>query len=150
MSKPLSPFTKAQLLPQEEKIEVLKRKGELFIGIPKEMSYQEQRVCLTPDAVSALVNHGHRVMLETGAGEGANFSDKDYSEAGAEINRDTAKVFSCPMVLKVEPPTLEEIKMLNPQAILISALQIKTRDKAYFEELAKKKGYRPGVRIHQG
>jgi len=139
MSKSLSPFTKAQLLPQEEMLEVHKKKGELFIGIPKEMAYQEKRVCLTPDAVSALISNGHRVLIESGAGEGASFSDTDYSEAGAEVTKDTAKVFSCPMILKVEPPTLDEIKLINPQAILISALQIKTLDKAYFEALANKR-----------
>ncbi|MFI1743948.1 alanine dehydrogenase [Thalassobellus sediminis] len=139
MSKPLSPFTKQQLLPQEETLEIYKRKGELFIGIPKETAFQEKRVCLTPDAVFALVSNGHRVLLESGAGEGARFSDKDYSEAGAEITKDTAKVFACPMVLKVEPPTMEQIKLLNPQAILISALQIKTQNKKYFETLASKR-----------
>jgi alanine dehydrogenase len=139
MSKSLSPFTKEQLLPQEETLEVLKRKGNLFIGIPKETSFQEKRVCLTPDAVSALVNNGHRVLLESGAGEGAKFKDKDYSEAGAEITKDTSKVFSCPILLKVEPPTLDEIKLINPQTILISALQLKTQNKTYFEALAKKR-----------
>ncbi len=139
MSKSLSPFTKAQLLPQEETLEVLKRKGNLFIGIPKETSFQEKRVCLTPDAVSALVNNGHRVLLESGAGEEANFKDKDYSEAGAEITKDTSKVFSCPILLKVEPPSLDEIKLINPQTILISALQLKTQNKTYFEALAKKR-----------
>ena len=139
MSKSLSPFTKAQLLPQEETLEILKKKGNLFIGIPKETSFQEKRVCLTPDSVSALVNNGHRVLIESGAGEGASFKDKDYSEAGAEITRDTAKVFSCPIVLKVEPPSLEEIKLINPQTLIISALQIKTQVKSYFEALAKKR-----------
>lgn len=139
MSKSLSPFTKEQLLPQEEKLEVLKQKVNLFIGIPKETAFQEKRVCLTPDAVSALVAHGHRVMIESGAGNGANFEDSDYSEAGAEITNDIAKVFSCPIILKVEPPSLEEIKLLNPQALLISALQIKTQNKFYFEALAKKR-----------
>ena len=134
-----SPFTKQQLLPQEEKLEIFKKKGELFIGIPKETAYQEKRVCLTPDAVSALVCNGHKVLMESGAGDGASFTDRDYSEAGAEITKDTAKVFACPMVLKVEPPTLEQIKLLNPQAILISALQIKTQSKKYFEALASKR-----------
>ena len=92
MSKSLSPFTKQQLLPQEETLEILKRKGNLFIGIPKETAYQEKRVCLTPDAVSALINNGHRVLIESGAGKGAHFSDKEYSEAGAEITKDPAKV----------------------------------------------------------
>jgi alanine dehydrogenase len=139
MSDPLSPFTKQQLLPQEETLEIFKKKGELFIGIPKETAFQEKRICLTPDAVHALVNNGHRVLLESGAGNGANFSDKDYSEAGAEITKDAAKVFSCPMILKVEPPNLDQIKLINPQTILISALQLKTQNKKYFEALASKR-----------
>ncbi|MFD2541544.1 alanine dehydrogenase [Lacinutrix gracilariae] len=139
MSKPLSPFTKQQLIPQEETLEVFKQKGNLFIGIPKETAFQEKRVCLTPDAVSALVSNGHRVLMETGAGEGAKFSDKNYSEAGAEITNDTAKVFGCPIVLKVEPPTPEQINLINPQSILISALQLKTQSKKYFETLANKR-----------
>ncbi|MGY0392436.1 alanine dehydrogenase [Bizionia sp. KMM 8389] len=139
MSKSLSPFTKQQLIPQEETLEVYKKKGELFIGIPKETAFQEKRVCLTPDAVSALTCNGHRILMESGAGKGANFSDKDYSEAGAEITNDTAKVYGCPMILKVEPPTLDQIKLINPQAILISALQLKTQDKKYFEALATKR-----------
>ncbi|MFH4965355.1 alanine dehydrogenase [Gaetbulibacter sp. M235] len=139
MSKSLSPFTKQQLLPQEETLEIFKRKGELYIGIPKETAFQEKRVCLTPDAVSALVNNGHKVLLESGAGNGASFSDNDYSEAGAEITKDTAKVYACPMILKVEPPSLEQIKLLNPQTILISALQLKTQSKKYFELLASKR-----------
>lgn len=134
-----TPFTKQQLLPQEETLEILKQKGELFIGIPKEIAYQEKRVCLTPDAVNALTAHGHRVMVESKAGEGANFSDHEYSHAGAEITTDTKKVFSCPILLKVEPPSLEELKHVNPQTIVISALQIKTQSKKYFEELAKKR-----------
>ena len=67
------------------------------------------------------------------------FSDKDYSEAGGEISKDSTKVFSCPMILKVEPPSMDEIKMINPQTVLISALQIKTQHKSYFEALAKKR-----------
>jgi alanine dehydrogenase len=139
MAESLSPFTKQQLLPQEETLEILKHKQELFIGIPKETSYQEKRVCLTPDAVAAIIAHGHRVLIESCAGKEANFSDKDYTEAGAEITNDTRKVFSCPIILKVEPPTIEELQLLNPQTILISALQIKTRSKKYFEVLASKR-----------
>ncbi|MBO0340903.1 MAG: alanine dehydrogenase [Bacteroidota bacterium] len=139
MSQASSPFSKQQLLPQEETLEVVTQKGELFIGIPKENQYQEKRVCLTPDAVNAITANGHRVLLESGAGEGANFSDIDYTNAGAEITRDTKKVFSCPIILKVEPPTLSEIDLLNPQTIIISALQIKTQNKEYFEIMAKKR-----------
>ncbi len=135
----LTPFTKQQLLPQEEKLEIARHKSELFIGIPKETSFQERRICLTPDAVNSLVSHGHRVMLEAGAGASSSYSDKEYSDAGAEITQDTKKVFTCPMLLKVEPPTIEEIEMMSPQTIVISAIQLKTRKKDYFEALHKKK-----------
>ncbi len=139
MANQVSPFTKEQLIPQEETLEIYKHKGELFIGIPKENAYQEKRVCLTPDAVAAMTAHGHRVLVESGAGLGASFTDKDYSEAGAEITADTKKVFSCPMILKVEPPTLEELDMVNPQTTIISALQLKTQSKSFFQKLAAKR-----------
>ncbi len=139
MQKSLSPFSKAQLMPKEERLEVSKDNVQLRIGLPKERSYQEKRICLTPDAVSALTNNGHQVIIEAGAGNNAAFEDKEYSEAGAEISNDTAKVFACPVILKVEPPTLGEIEMLKPNAILISALQLKMQEKAYFEALREKK-----------
>ena len=139
MSISFYPFTKAQLLPQEEKLEVARRKSDLFIGIPNETSYQERRICLTPDAVNSLTFQGHRVMIEAGAGENSSYSDKEYSDAGAEVTNDTRKVFGCPMILKVGTPTLAEIEMMNPQTILISSIQLKTKSKAYFEALTKKK-----------
>ena len=139
MDQPSSPFSKQQLLPQEEKLEVLQQKGELFLGVPKESQYQERRICLTPDAVGALTAHGHKVLIESGAGEGASFSDLDYTNAGATITRDPKKVFGCPLILKVEPPTLSELELINPQSIIISALQIKMQTKAYFETLARKR-----------
>ncbi|WP_445747272.1 alanine dehydrogenase [Polaribacter sp.] len=134
-----SPFSKEDLLPQEEMLEVQKRKGELFIGLPKETYLGEKRVCLTPDAVSALCAHGHRIVIETGAGLHASYSDKEYSDAGAKISDNVEEAFKCNIVLKVAPPTEKEIGYINPQTILISSLQLKTQSKAYFEQLAKKR-----------
>jgi len=131
----ITPFTKQQLLPQEETLEVARQRGELFIGLPKETSYQERRICLTPDAVSSLVAHGHRVLLESGAGLTSSYSDKEYSDAGADITHDTKKVFGCPIILKVEPPTVQEIEMMNHETLLISAIQLKTQKKEYFQAL---------------
>lgn len=127
-----------QLIPQEERLAVVTEQKSLKIGLPKERVFQERRICLTPDDVAVLVANGHQLLIETGAGDEANFSDKDYSEAGAEIIYDTREVFSCPIVLKVEPPTYEEIDYLSHKATLISGLQINTQDKAYFEALAEK------------
>lgn len=139
MSKPNSPFSASQLLPQEEMLEVEKKKGALFIGIPRETSYQEKRICLTPDAVAALTAHGHRVLIESNAGINASFTDRDYSEAGAEITNETAKVFGCPIVLKIEPASMEELELMAPQSVIISALQLKTQSKKYFESMSKKR-----------
>ena len=127
-----------QLIPQEERLAVVTEQKSLKIGLPKERVFQERRICLTPDDVAVLVANGHQLLIEVGAGDEANFSDKDYSEAGAEIIYDTREVFSCPIVLKVEPPTYEEIDFLSHKATLISGLQINTQDKAYFEALAEK------------
>ena len=127
-----------QLIPQEERLAVVTEQKSLKIGLPKERVFQERRICLTPDDVAVLVANGHQLLIEAGAGDEANFSDKDYSEAGAEIIYDTREVFSCPIVLKVEPPTYEEIDYLSNKATLISGLQINTQDKAYFEALAEK------------
>lgn len=134
-----SPFSKEELLPQTEMLEIQKKKGELFIGLPKETHSGEKRVCLTPDAVTAFTANGHRIVVESGAGECANYTDKEYSEAGAKIAYNVEEAYKCTIVLKVAPPSIEEITYLNPQTVLISSLQLKTQSKNYFECLAKKK-----------
>lgn len=136
---PNSPFSIAQLLPQEEKLEIARQKSKLFIGIPKESCTQERRICITPDGVNSLTQHGHDVLIEAGAGISAGYSDRDYADNGATITHDTKKVFSCPIILKVEPPQCDEIEMMQLETILISALQLKTRKIEYFEALKKKK-----------
>jgi len=61
------------LLPKEETLELARKKGSLYIGIPKEISFQERRVALVPETVSLLVANGHRIKIESKAGEGAAF-----------------------------------------------------------------------------
>ena len=85
-------------------LEVGRHKKQLTIGIPKETSFQERRVALTPDAVALLVSRGHRVQVESNAGKNASFEDVEYSEAGAEIVYDTKTVFQANIVFKVAPP----------------------------------------------
>lgn len=127
------------LLPQEEMLEIARKKGSLNIGIPRETSFQERRVALVPEAVSLLVANGHQIKVETKAGEKANFSDKDYSEAGAQICYDTKDVFQCDIVFKVSPPVEEEVEMMTSGQTLISALQISVQPKKILEKLMQKK-----------
>jgi alanine dehydrogenase len=127
------------LSPQEEMLEIKKKKGELFIGIPKEISFQERRVALVPEAVSLLIANGHRVRIEHNAGEGANFNDHDYSEAGGEICHDPKQIYECDIILKVAPPTEEEIDMMVGNQTFISALQLAIQPKQILQKLMSKK-----------
>lgn len=135
----ISSFSSSAFMPLEEKLEVPIHKSSLHIGIPKEKYYQEKRIALTPDSVLSLVNNGHRVLIESGAGESATFSDAEYVKAGAEITKDVERVFKCPLILKIEPLSFEELELVQPKTTIISALQIKTRNKEYFEKLRQKK-----------
>ncbi|HNG89198.1 MAG TPA: alanine dehydrogenase, partial [Saprospiraceae bacterium] len=75
-------LTLAMPLTQPETLDVQPRHQRLFIGVPKETTLQENRVALVPHSVATLTAHGHRVVVEAGAGTKAKFSDYDYSEAG--------------------------------------------------------------------
>lgn len=134
-----TPFTEEELMPKEEKLEVIKKGKQFSIGIPKETSLNERRACITPDAVQVLVESGHGIIIEAGAGLGSFFTDLQYSESGAKITNDPKEAFSQDLILKVNPPTEEEIEYMRPNTYLVSALQINLRDKNYFLKLAEKK-----------
>jgi alanine dehydrogenase len=124
---------------QESMLAVETRKRKLFIGMPRETSLQENRLGLTPEAVQHLVSAGHEVIMEAGAGEPSKYADHDYSEAGAQIAYSTEEVFKADILLKVAPPTLEEIELLHPNQTLISALQMGSMTPDYIAALSRKK-----------
>lgn len=126
-------------LPKEEMLEIKRKKGSLKIGIPKELSFQERRVALVPETVSLLVANGHRVLIESKAGENSNFSDNEYSEAGAEISSDRNAIYKCNIIFKVAPPSEEEVDLMEGNQIFISALQIAAQPKEILQKLIKKK-----------
>ena len=134
-------LTSSGLMPQEEMLEVKTRDSKLFIGIPKETALQEHRVALVPDSVGLLVSHGHRVVVESNAGKNSNFHDKDYSDAGAEISYNTKEVYQADIVMKVAPPTLEEIEYFDQgkKQLLFSALQLNVQPKECMAKLMQKK-----------
>ena len=135
----LSSLGKEGLLPQEEMLEVGRKKSSLFIGLPKEKAFQENRIAIVPDAVQLLISHGNEVWVESGAGDNANFTDNEYSEAGAKIVYDTKEVYQADIIMKVEPPTMEEIDLMKGRQTLVSALQITTQSREYIEQLLEKK-----------
>lgn len=132
-------LTKGAYAPQEEMLEVARKKGKLYIGIPKEIAFQENRVPLVPDAVALLVNNGHRIIIEAGAGKAAHFEDTDYSEAGAEIVLSAEDVFKADLILKIAPPTLLEIELMQPKQTLFSALQLTVQPEDFLKKLVAKK-----------
>lgn len=129
----------AMMQPQEAMMEIKSRKNSLFIGIPKESSFQENRIALTPLSVALLVNNGHKVVIESGAGQGANFSDNDYSEQGAIIEYNKKDLFKADIIIKIGPPTSEEIEMMKPCQVLFSTLQMASLKAESLEAMMKKK-----------
>ena len=131
--------TKLGLQPMESPTMVAARRAKLFIGIPKERSFQEHRIGLTPENVRTLMANGHRILIERGAGNDSHFSDNDFSEAGAEITESAEEVFKADVIIKIAPPSLDEIELMQNNQTLISPLHLPTLKKEYMQKLMKKK-----------
>jgi alanine dehydrogenase len=132
-------LTEGQIHTQTETLQRSKRPDRLFIGIPREIVPEENRVALIPSSVSNLVNHGHRIVVEAGAGEKAYYPDHDYAEAGAEIVYSPEEVYKADVMLKVAPPSIQEIELMRAGQLLISPLQLPTISAAYIQGLKDKK-----------
>jgi alanine dehydrogenase len=135
----LSALTQRALMPQEDMLEIARKRGDLYIGIPKEIAFQENRIAIVPDAVALLVNSGHRVLIESGAGKNANFQDSDYSEAGAEIAYSPEAVYKANIILKVALPLLSEVELMHENQTLICMLQLTVQPKEFLRKLSAKK-----------
>jgi alanine dehydrogenase len=123
----------------EEKLDIKPKKGTLFIGIPKEDSFNENRIALTPDAVSVIVANGHEVWVESNAGHGANFTDIDYSEAGAKICLDKQQVFEADILVKSAPVSLEECELLKFNQYIISPIHLAEMKREILAKMMEKK-----------
>jgi len=136
-----SPSTQSEsgLLTQELPARLSSKGNHLSIGIPKEISLQENRVALTPDAVALLVNHGFRVRLEKNAGSQARFSNEQYALAGAEIVSTPQEAFDSEIILKIEPLVTHEFDYLKPGKAIFSTLNFPALTKSYFERLLERR-----------
>lgn len=123
----------------EETLDIKPRGAQQLIGIPKENSFQENRIALTPDAVSVLTNNGHRVVVEHRAGEGAHFSEKDYSEAGAKITYDKQEVFQCDLLIKSAPVTDDETGLLKQNQTIISPIHLPVMKTEILQHMMEKR-----------
>ena len=98
--------------------------GEQTIGVPAEVKNRERRIALTPSAVASLVDRGHRVLVQTGAGVGAGFADDDYADAGAHLVADPAEAWSAEVVVKVKEPQRSEYDHFRPGLTLFTFLHL--------------------------
>lgn len=123
----------------EETLDVKPKGTELFIGIPKENSFSENRIALTPEAVAVLVANGHRVIMETKAGEGSSYTDKDYSEAGAKIAYDKKEVYEADILVKSAPVSETECELLKYGQYIISPIHLAVMKSEILEKMMEKK-----------
>ena len=124
---------------QEEVLDIPLKARPLLIGIPKEKAFQENRIGLIPEAVSILVANGHEVMVESGAGLGSRYSDKDYAEAGAQIVFDKESVYKCPILVKTAPPVESDLPFLQMNQTIISPVHLSALTKELMEQLMAKR-----------
>jgi alanine dehydrogenase len=125
--------------PQEALMPIKKVNKSLLIGLPKETIVGENRIALRPEAVQILVNNGHEVVMEAGAGVAAKYKDDEYANAGARIVYSCEEAFKADIVLKVAPPSLDEILMLKDRATLVSALQLANIEAEFLQHLNHKR-----------
>ena len=132
-------FGSGAFMPKEEQLETLVRNRKLTIGIPSDSKDYEKRVALTPEAVGLLVEKENEIIVQKGAGQGANFSDKDYSDNGALITDSPAEVYSADIVIKVAPISPEEADFLKGSQVVITYLNILKTNRDVLEKLMRKK-----------
>ncbi|WP_346236434.1 alanine dehydrogenase [Niabella insulamsoli] len=123
----------------EETLDVKVKGGGMTIGIPREIAFQENRVALTPDAVSVLINNGHHVMIEHNAGDASHFRDKEYSDAGAKIVYSREEVFKAPVLIKSAPVIEEDLPLLQMNQAIISPLHLSVLRSEVLCTMMKKK-----------
>ncbi len=124
---------------QEELVTFRNKNKKLCIGIPNEAYREENRVCLTPQSVEVLVNNGHEIFLESGAGLASNYSDNDYSEKGCFIVEDKAEIYQCDIVLQLTPLSISEIELLKGRQVVLSALQLQNQSAENIRKMQQKK-----------
>lgn len=130
---------KAGIFPQEEMLEVGRKHNKLVIGIPRDNHKIERRVALTPEAVEVLVNQGHEVIIESGAGAAANYQDHEYSENGGFIVREKDQVYQCDVIIRISPLNEDEIDHLKGDQIIFTNINLPQQGEEYIHKLMQKK-----------
>ena len=123
----------------EETLDIKPQGSKLHIGIPKETAFQENRIALTPEGVHVLISNGHEVIIESTAGSGSKYSDRDYSEAGARIDYNREEVFKAPILVKSAPVVEEDLPLLQHDQTIISPIHLSAMKSEYLQKMMEKK-----------
>ncbi len=123
----------------EETLDIKPKGAQLQIGIPKETAFQENRIALTPDAVSVLISNGHHVTIEHNAGEAAHFADRDYSEAGAIIAYNREDVYKAPILIKSAPLIDDDLPLLQMNQMVISPIHLSVLKAELLQKMMEKR-----------
>ena len=135
-------LTDTKFVEQPETLLIEHPHNKLFIGIPKETRLQERRIALVPYSIATLTAMGHRVVVESGAGDQSGFSDINFSEAGAEVVHSAEEVFQANTIIKVAPLTDAEIDLMRPNQILLSPILLPMMSKEYILRLKEKRRHK--------
>jgi len=131
--------TNSHLQPKEQLVQIKSQRKSLTIGVPREISFEENRIALAPEAINLIIENGHHVIIESKAGDNARFTDKEFAEAGAEIKYSKEEIFKADIILKVAPPSHEEIDLLKTRQTIISVLNYTRQNDIFFKKLAAQK-----------
>lgn len=129
----------SKLLPKEEMLATRSKKSSMKIGVLVETNADENRVCLTPESTGLLVEMGHQVLIQAGAGNKSRFQDIDYSEQGAQICSTMDEVMQADIILKVSPLNKKERTLVRKGQVIITSLQLVTQTRDYFSSLVDAK-----------
>ena len=135
----ISVWTKEKLIPKEELYKPGRKNVKLSIGFPATGNIVEFRVPLTPQSVEVLVDCGHNIFIQRGAGKEANYSDRAYSDAGAVICQSAAEVFQCDIVLKMAPFTNDETELMKGNQLLFSPVYLSLMTSEFVRKMMRKK-----------
>jgi alanine dehydrogenase len=123
----------------EETLDIKPQGLPIEIGLPKETAFQENRISLTSEAVRVMVLNGHKVIVEHKAGEGNNYTDAYYVNAGANIVYNHEAVFKAPLLLKSAPVVVEDLPLLQMHQTIISPIHHSALKGEILEKMMEKK-----------
>ncbi len=132
-------LTNSSMMPKEQLMETASKTRSISIGIPWEGADDEKRVPITPEATGLLVQHGNEVIIQAGAGSGANYSDHDYSENGAIVTKSLTRIFEADVIVKSAPFNIKDVNQMRGNQVVMSFLNVLQMSEEVLQGMLRKK-----------